>query len=404
MKRFFLFIFLVALGIYLFMFFKKPIENNTVDEPNIPKEKTTYLGKVDYNDLDIKESWHNLIVKYLDLYSKSVKNLEKEDIKSLFTKDDVYAHLADTALDLVIQDRLLLPYDMKMKDISYDIEYEDIEEDDGKVTITFLVSEYDNFNFLDGITSKTFDVSNTIIIDDDNNTIDRYKAIKDNYVMFTNELDMEDASKEDLDELKEKYISLKKEELEENDEYIKEAYENAFLPSKECDNEYDRKAAKAYAKKYANDRNDEYYDYSNLGGNCVNYVSQSIHAGGIPMDYYGEDQWKHYSSYVNYDNEASGRTASWTATGYFYNYAKDNTGFGMCAEVGINPYYAEAGDAFEVGYDGFTHGVIVVDQVKIDDKVVDVLINSNTVGLENYPLSAYTYFNKRLVKILGYND
>ena len=404
MKRFFLFVLLAGLGIYLFMFFKgSPSETPSNPEPNPVKEKTTYLNKVYYNDLDIKDSWHNLIVKYLDLYYKSLKDLEKQDIKSLF-KDNIYATLADNALDLVIQDRLLLPYDMKMNDISYDIKYKDIESDDDLVTITFLVTEYDNFNFIKDVTSKTYDVENIIVIDDSGDTIYSYRAIKDNYVMFTNELDMEDATVEDIENLKEEYIQSKKNEIEENKEYLEEVNEKEYEPSKECDHEYERSKAKAYAAKYANSRNDDYYDYSKLGGNCVNFVSQTIHAGGVPMDYYGDYQWKHYSSYLNYDNEPEGRTASWTATGYFYNYAKNNTGYGMCAEVGINPYYALAGDAFEVGYDGYTHGVVVVDRVKIDGKVVDVLINSNTVGLENYPLSAYTYFNKRLIKVLGYND
>ena len=403
MKKFFLFIFVLVLGIYLFIFFKKPTAP-VEPTPDKPKEKTTYVGKVNYNGFEIKDSWNKLIVDYLDLYSKSLKELKKYDLSKFFIEDNIYAYLADASLDLVIQDRLLLPHDMKMSDISYDIRYTDLEDEDDVVSITFRESDYYKFNFLNGITSKVYDVENIVTIDTSSNKFIKFRAIKDNYVMFTNELDIASSTKEEIDELKEKYISLKKEEIEENNDYLEEANNNKYSPSKECDHDYDRVKAKKYAAKYANSRNDEYYDYSNVGGNCVNYVSQSIHAGGIPMDYYGDYQWKHYDSYIDEDNIAEGRTPSWTATGYFYNYAKNNDGFGMCAEVGINPYYAEAGDAFEVGYDGFTHGVIVVDQVKNNDKIVDILIDSNTVGLEDYPLSAYTYFNKRLVKVLGYND
>ena len=33
----------------------------------------------------------------------------------------------------------------------------------------------------------------------------------------------------------------------------------------------------------------------------------------------------------------------------------------------------------------------------------DLLINSNSLNLENYPLSGYVYPNKRIIKILGWN-
>ena len=99
-----------------------------------------------------------------------------------------------------------------------------------------------------------------------------------------------------------------------------------------------------------------------------------------------------------------GRTSSWTATKYFYEYAKYNSGYGLCSEVDVNLFYALPGDIIQVGYDGFSHTTVVVSPYKKDDKIVDILVNSNTVGLENYPVLAYPYKNKRLIKILGYNN
>ena len=34
----------------------------------------------------------------------------------------------------------------------------------------------------------------------------------------------------------------------------------------------------------------------------------------------------------------------------------------------------------------------------------DLLINSNSINLENYPFSGYVYPNKRIIKILGWNE
>jgi hypothetical protein len=46
--------------------------------------------------------------------------------------------------------------------------------------------------------------------------------------------------------------------------------------------DYDREAAVGYALRYAMNRNEDYYDWSHreLGGDCTNFLSQVMHAGG----------------------------------------------------------------------------------------------------------------------------
>ncbi|RXI44924.1 hypothetical protein DP145_11645 [Clostridium tetani] len=47
---------------------------------------------------------------------------------------------------------------------------------------------------------------------------------------------------------------------------------------------YDGIAAAKYAVKYAINYNPEYQDYNGRGGDCTNFISQCIYAGGIPTD------------------------------------------------------------------------------------------------------------------------
>ena len=56
---------------------------------------------------------------------------------------------------------------------------------------------------------------------------------------------------------------------------------------------YDRKAAVAYAREYCGGAwgcgnggryNPAYRDYTDIGGDCTNFASQVLHAGGLPMD------------------------------------------------------------------------------------------------------------------------
>ena len=46
---------------------------------------------------------------------------------------------------------------------------------------------------------------------------------------------------------------------------------------------YSAKKAVAYANKYCDKRNKEYHDYSNEGGDCANFVSQCLIAGGLSL-------------------------------------------------------------------------------------------------------------------------
>ncbi|MDE6790670.1 MAG: amidase domain-containing protein, partial [Clostridia bacterium] len=68
--------------------------------------------------------------------------------------------------------------------------------------------------------------------------------------------------------------------------------------------EYDRRAAVAYARRWAFSRNPNYFDFSNLGGDCTNFASQCVYAGSGIMNYTPVFGWY----YISADN----RTASWT--------------------------------------------------------------------------------------------
>ena len=84
-----------------------------------------------------------------------------------------------------------------------------------------------------------------------------------------------------------------------------------------ADNPYDRQAAVAYAHEWVGQRNDEWGDYGMYGGNCQNFVSQALLAGGIPMDIEGDAVWKWYGSTPSDTNRASGRSASFSGVEAF---------------------------------------------------------------------------------------
>jgi hypothetical protein len=185
---------------------------------------------------------------------------------------------------------------------------------------------------------------------------------------------------------------------------IPRAQKEAYFTDKKVKDTYDREAAVAYSYQYYHDRNPEWYEFSDEGGNCQNYASQAMLSGGIRMDHEGEEQWKcyvedpDYEPYINDEETPEGRTQSWVNVGYFYSYARDNIGKGLVADVNVDISYAQPGDIIIVGNGGLSHTVIV-------SKVVDghILVNSNSIDMKDFPIEAYTYTNVLLIKILGCN-
>lgn len=387
------------------------VKNNTIVKNNEPKTYLNKISKTDNYNEDIDKDIQNTIVKYMDSYFKSITTLKEIDMTNLFC-DDAYeeAYINQTAISLLINSRKLERNKMTIGNAKYDIIFDDIDNENDTVTVKVLENDYFHFDFMKDIESKTYEVENTFVLKKTNNTykIKSLRKVQDFYVMITNEYKTgksdKDAKKE-LDKMKEDYISDFKDEVSDFKTYLSRYENKKDTITKTCDYKYDRTKALSYAKKYVTNRNSEWSNFSEYGGNCQNFASQVVYNGGVPMDLQGDAIWKYYGDTLNETKNKSGRSPSWTGVTFFYDYAKANEGYGLCAEVDINPFYAEAGDIGQVGYNNnYRHTVVIIGNVKDKNgKITDLLINSNSLNLENYPLSGYVYPNKRIIKILGWN-
>lgn len=152
---------------------------------------------------------------------------------------------------------------------------------------------------------------------------------------------------------------------------------------------YLRERAVSYARKYAFGQNPIFGNFRGIGGNCTNFVSQSIYAGSCVMNYTPTFGWY----YVSLED----RSPSWTGVQFFYNFMVDNKGVG--------PYGKEAtldeveiGDVIQLGnnQDGFYHTLLIV-----GFEGEDPLVAAQTDDAYARPLSTYSYDFNRFIKILG---
>lgn len=168
---------------------------------------------------------------------------------------------------------------------------------------------------------------------------------------------------------------------------------------------YDRGAAVAYARAYVGERNKDWHDYSREGGNCQNFVSQCLFAGGIPMDDTGEAKWNWYGKALPDGSGTAGCTLSWINVDAFRAYARDNQGEGLAAVVDADFLSGEKGDLIMMGTPADWNHVVIISEVVKDEngRTVDYMICSNTTDVRDFPVSAYPSTGRSLIRILGWN-
>ncbi|MEQ8197598.1 MAG: amidase domain-containing protein [Clostridiaceae bacterium] len=89
-----------------------------------------------------------------------------------------------------------------------------------------------------------------------------------------------------------------------------------FTNSYSANSLYVRKKAKEYAEAYAGyPGNNAYYNYLKSGGDCTNFVSQVLRAGGLPM--IGYPDYSNISSWYYYGSNPPQRSYSWTGVNQF---------------------------------------------------------------------------------------
>ena len=148
---------------------------------------------------------------------------------------------------------------------------------------------------------------------------------------------------------------------------------------------YDREAALRYAHRWAYERNPEYYDFDGLGGDCTNFVSQVLAAGGAEQNY-SQNGW--------YFNSINDRSPSWSGVNELYEFLVSEHDVGPRARV-VDVSEAMAGDIVQLGSfeNGYYHSLVIVD-------TENMLVAAHTVDSDYRPLSSYNYDYFRILHVI----
>ncbi|MDO5558307.1 MAG: amidase domain-containing protein [Oscillospiraceae bacterium] len=157
---------------------------------------------------------------------------------------------------------------------------------------------------------------------------------------------------------------------------------------------YNAGAAVEYAHKWAHSRNPAYYDFENIGGDCTNFVSQCLYAGGAVMNFTKDFGWY----YIN----ANSKAPAWTGVSYLYNFLTRSTESQGPAAHECPLSEVRPGDIIQLLFTGssFQHTPFVV-AVSAPHRPQDILIAAHSYDADYRPLSLFDYKKMRCLHIDG---
>ncbi|MBR6044159.1 MAG: amidase domain-containing protein [Ruminococcus sp.] len=150
----------------------------------------------------------------------------------------------------------------------------------------------------------------------------------------------------------------------------------------------DTAAELEYARRWASSRNPAWPDFDSLGGDCTNFISQCLYAGGAAMNYTPDTGW--------YLISLHDRSAAWSGVEYFFRFIVSNRSAGPFG-VPVPVSEARVGDVIQLGDSGgFYHSLLTV-----DIKNGEPLVAAHSNDAFNRPLSSYSFGRIRCLHILG---
>lgn len=346
---------------------------------------STGSGHIQHFD-GIDSGAKDLLLAFFNCYYRSLGNLVLEDCTSLFTTQaEARRHAAIWHTLIEIRKSSLI--DLRMARYAFIVTLTDLQQDGERLYLSATEDVTVRFLATPEVDSQQFGTLHQFTLlrgEDGTWRIESHDSDDNPYYNFdySETLGSDARLAQFLQD-----IALRQTELGKTDD----------ISSLSWDHDYDRASAYNYMQVWIDQRNRLWDAYDDVGGNCQNFGSQVLLAGGIPMDEVGDAQWFWY--------DHNDQDFSWINVGYFMDYAKANSGYGLVSLPEAAYYTGEVGDLLIFGDDGFNHTTVIADVISdTSGQTVDYLVCSNTSNYRNFPASAYYYTRQWLVRILGWND
>ena len=349
--------------------------NQGQEEQTAPPDdgfSTSVSGRVEDPEGLVTETQKQLMTRLLTDWYTDIALFDEPQLTALFSdEEDAAMHQASIRTLNAIRARALI--DLRMKDVDYVLTVTkaepSTEEDavEGQIHIEADESAVMHFAATPEVDSKLYDVPHIfeLVPEGDGWLIKHHEADDNPYFSLTYQ-----EGKEEDGQLQQLLRAIERRQLQRQE---------TVQVTLTCDHPYDRAAAEQYMRQYDHQRSSAWHAYDDVGGNCMNFGSQVLLAGGIPMDEQGGSKWYWYGQ--------NSLDLSWINVGRFYSYARENEGYGLVADTEANYYTGEVGDILILGPDGGHNHTTVISGIIRDEagQTVDYLLCSNTTNYTDFP-------------------
>ncbi|MDR2752707.1 MAG: amidase domain-containing protein [Oscillospiraceae bacterium] len=152
--------------------------------------------------------------------------------------------------------------------------------------------------------------------------------------------------------------------------------------------------AVAYARAWAQARNPQYGDFSDMGGDCSNFISQTLVAGGAVMNETRGVGWYYHSM--------NDRAPAWTGVPFLWRFLATNKGRGPFGHE-ILPEEARPGDIIQLKFahmPDFSHSLLV-QKAGTPPTPENIRVAAHSIDADERPLRTYSYVAARVMRIDG---
>lgn len=157
--------------------------------------------------------------------------------------------------------------------------------------------------------------------------------------------------------------------------------------------DYNRRAAVRYALNWAFARNPRFYDFSDIGGDCTNFVSQCLYAGCDEMNFSPVNGWYYINS-----NE---RSPSWTSVNYLREFLLTNKGAGVYGEEAPLSDLRRGDVVQLIDSNGKFYHSLFITAITGPATANNIYVTAHSINVRNKRLSTYHYADTFGIKILG---
>jgi hypothetical protein len=376
-----------------------PPQGSIPAAPEIPPKPAPLTGTVTFENAGtLTETQQAAISAYFTRYYESVGTLEAKSVADIFV-ENIPAMVAsnDAYIEATVGFMSMYPADMCLSDYSTKLKVSSVsDQGGGTVRVALTEDTVHHFKECPEEDATYYNLSHVFWVSSaaEGNKLSLhyqedalYKDLMGGY--YGQALTSSPDAESYINTQKENFLAGAKANI---DGYSTQGSENDVSAA----TPYNREASVAYALEWINKRNTQWPDFSLSGGNCQNLASQTLNAGGIPMDTQG----------VSWFLTSSGRSESWAYVPTFLSYAQSNTGSGLAANANAPYYSAEPGDLMVMGFreGGWRHTAVITGVVKNEEgNTIDYLISCNTADKKQMPAAAYYYTARKIVKIQGSN-